>query len=288
MLNSSVTRLLTASTAFVAAGLLLAACSAQPGTASQGSSKASGSSNSDTMLNQIEKSGQLKVGLCTGSPGWGNLNPSGQHEGFDTDVAQQLAKYLKVKLVPVTVNNASRIPALQSGNAQVISCSFTVNAERAKQVAFSTPVVYSGNSMLVQKGSDLHSLSQLDGKKVGVNSGGTSVQIVTQFAPKAQQIVLTTISDDVTALKNQQVDAVIDTSQVVKKSALADPSQLKVAIDGKVGPRVTFALGVGKGHPALLAKVNAFLKQFHAKDEGTKLYKHWFWNPSFEFNGLEK
>ena len=51
----------------------------------------------------------------------------------------------------------------------------------------------------------------------------------------------------------------------------------------------SYGLGIEKGNSTLKKKVDAFLKQFHAKGEGKALYKKWFGSdaPDDVFKGLE-
>jgi polar amino acid transport system substrate-binding protein len=249
-----------------------------------GGSQASSSSNA---LKAIQDRGTITVGSCLAEPPWGLINGQGQPDGFDVDLAKALAKDLGVKLKTVEMTSASRIPSLQTGKVDVVSCSFTVNALRKKQIDFTEPTIVQGNSLAVPKDSPIKSLADLTGKTVAVSKGGTSVAVTTAANPKAVQQPYESYSAAFLALQQHQADAMIDTSSVLDGSVAKDPN-LKVVLDGKVGPTVNFALGVKKGEPQLLARLNQFVKQWHASKAGTALYTKWFGNqPTFEFQGLE-
>jgi polar amino acid transport system substrate-binding protein len=243
--------------------------------------------SSANALEAIKDRGTVTIGSCLAEPPWGLINGKGDPDGFDVDLAKAVAKDLGVKLKTVEMTSASRIPALQTGKVDIVSCSFTVNDERKKQIDFTDPTIVQGNSLAVPKGSSIKTLADLSGKTVAVSKGGTSVAVTTAANPKAVQQPYESFSAALLALKQKQADAMIDTSAVLDGAVAKDPS-LKIAIDGKVGPTVNFALGVKKGEPELLARLNKFIKQWHASKAGTALYKKWFdREPTFEFEGLE-
>lgn len=245
-----------------------------------------GRSSDDPALQGIYDAGVVKVGVCLGSPNWGLIGNDGKPAGFDVEVAYDLGEYLGVETELVEINNDSRIPSLQSGNVHVVSCNFTATEERKQHIDFSDAVVNTGNSLLVLADSDIQSLDDLAGLKVGVNKGGTSIAVATEHAPEAEQVALDSFADDLTALKAGQVDAVIDTAAVITAAANADPG-LRIVVDGEVGPQAYFALGLAKNQPGLLEAVNEFVADFHSKGTGGELFREWFWEPTFQFEGLE-
>jgi ABC-type amino acid transport substrate-binding protein len=89
-------------------------------------------------------------------------------------------------------------------------------------------------------------------------------------------------------VKQGQADATMDTSGPLSY-AVAKDSNLKLAVGVKVGVVEDFALGVKKGEPELLKRLGEFMKEFHAKKEGTALFLKWFGIPpsSIVFEGLE-
>ena len=119
-------------------------------------------------LEAIKQRGQINIGSCLGTPPYGMLDDSGQPAGFDIDLANELGEFLDVKVTITDLNSNGRIPALQSGVIDLVSCNFTITDERRQQVDFSNVVMYSGNSLLVRKDSGITSLEDLAGKTVGV------------------------------------------------------------------------------------------------------------------------
>jgi polar amino acid transport system substrate-binding protein len=238
-------------------------------------------------LSTISERGTLNVGSCLATPPWGIINSAGNPDGFDVDVAKQLGEFLGVKVNDTDVSAASRVPSLQSGKLDVVSCTFTVTPERQEQVDFSLPVVNTGNSLVTRKGSSIKTVDDLTGHTVAVNKGGSAIGVTQAANAKAKLQPYESFADALLAVKQGQADAMIDTSDAMASAVKKDPS-LVLAVDGKVGPIKHFALGVRKDEPDLLAKVNEFVTKFHAEGTGIELYRKWFESdPTYQFEGLE-
>jgi len=241
----------------------------------------------DQALAAVSQRGALNVGSCLATPPWGIISSSGAPDGFDVDVAKQLGEFLGVSVNDTDVSAASRVPSLQSGKLDVVSCTFTVTPERQQQVDFSDPVVNTGNSLVTRRGSSIKSVADLTGHTVAVNKGGSAIGVTQEANSEAKLQPYESFADALLAVKQGQADAMIDTSDAMAAAVKKDPG-LELVVDGKVGPIKHFALGVRKDEPALLARVNAFVAEFHADESGTQLYRKWFGaDPTYQFEGLE-
>lgn len=266
--------LLTALAAGATVALALSACSG------------SGAAAGQNALERIKQRGTINVGSCLQTPPFGMVSKSGTPEGFDVDVAKQLGKYLGVKVNDTDVSADARVPSLQSGKLDVVSCTFTITPERQKQVGFSDPVMRSGGLMAVKKGSGIDGVEDLAGKTIAVDKGGIGSTLAKQAAPDAKQQQYDSFSAAVLAVQQGQADAMIDTSGPMTY-AVSTHDGLEIA-GGEIGDVASFGLGVRKGEPELTKRINAFLEEFHAKGEGTKLYEKWLGTkPTFDFDGLE-
>lgn len=245
-----------------------------------------GSSSADALQKIIDR-GTLNAGSCLAQPPWGYIDSQGKKVGFDLDLAQFIAKDLGVKLDTVETTSASRVPSLKSGKVDIVSCSFTVNAERKKQIDFTEPTLMQGNSLAVDKNSSIKSLADLTGKRCAVSTGGTSIAVTKAANPGCEQQSYDSFATALLALKQGQADAMIDTSSVLNQQVQKYPN-LKTILDGDVGPKVNFAIGVRQGEPKLMQRLNEIIKKWHSEKAGTALYEKWFKaKPTFEFKGLE-
>ena len=117
----------------------------------------------------IRARGRLIVGVSADTYLLGARNPlTGQIEGFDIDLAKQVAKAIlgnenAIQLVVITA--ADRIPALQQSRVDIVVRNMTMNCARWQDVAFSQVYYQSGQKLLVRRGSPIKSLDETSGVK---------------------------------------------------------------------------------------------------------------------------
>lgn len=120
----------------------------------------------------------LRVGTKIDVPGFGFQNPeSGNIEGFEVDIARELARYLKGdpnKLEVTGVNVTTRGIMLDNGTLDATLATFTITDARKKSYNFSQPYFTDHIGVLVKKSSGITELADLDGKTVGVASSATT------------------------------------------------------------------------------------------------------------------
>ena len=98
--------------------------------------------------------------------------------GYDVDIAARFCEKNGYRLQVEQMDFAGILPAVQSGKCDFAACGITVTEERAESVLFSNPNYHSGTVLAVLKdeietaaAGAYTSLSQLDGKRIGVQSG---------------------------------------------------------------------------------------------------------------------
>ena len=134
--------------------------------------------------------------------------------GYDIDIAVRFceAKGYGLKVVPMVF--PAIIPAVSTSKCD-FSCSLTRSPERAEVVSFSpVPNASSGTYIVVRK-SDTEtvppgrysSVAELAGKRIGVQTGSISQQIVSEAVPTAKQVYIEGYTDQIIALKTGKIDA---------------------------------------------------------------------------------
>ena len=136
-------------------------------------------------------------------------------EGFESAVAFAIAKQLGYAPADVkwTVEpfNSSFAPGPKDFDFDVSEISIT--PQREKAVDFSSPYYTANQAIVVLKSSDVvgaKSLADLKGLDIGVQVGTTSLEAVEDvIQPDSQPQVFNSSNDVITALKNEQIDAVV-------------------------------------------------------------------------------
>jgi polar amino acid transport system substrate-binding protein len=172
----------------------------------------------DCTPEQLEtlKSGTLTVGTDKPAfPPYFEDNDPTNRKGFESATAYAIAAQLgfdpsdvEWTVVPF---NASYAPGPKDFDFDVNQISIT--PKRAEQVDFSAPYYEAEQAVVALKGSDAAgatSLSDLADANFGVQIGTTSLDAVNEvIQPTNEPQVFDTSNDVVSALKNEQVDAVV-------------------------------------------------------------------------------
>jgi len=185
---------------------------------SSGSSSSSTTATADACAKdqlQLTNSGQLTVGTDKPAfPPYFEDNDPTNGKGFESAVAYAVADKMgfskgdvKWTVVPF---NSSYAPGPKNFDFDINQISITPAREKA--VSFSKPYYVAPQAVVIGKGSDLKvsSLADLKDATIGVQIGTTSLDAVNEVVkPSTQPKVFNDSNDVVTALKQNQVDAIV-------------------------------------------------------------------------------
>ena len=102
-----------------------------------------------------------------------------EYQGFDMDLIRAIAKEMGYQADIQNINFDGLIPAMESGNLDVIISGMSINDERKQKVDFSEPYYKSGLTIVVKKDNTaINKFNDLAGKKVAVQIGTTSAKEV--------------------------------------------------------------------------------------------------------------
>jgi len=255
--------------------------SASSATGSAGSASAASCSAGSLALS---KKGQLTV--ATDSPAyspWFDNNDPSDGKGFESAVAYAVAKQLgfdddQVKWVTESFDD-SYAPGAKNFDFDINEISIT--PARAKAVDFSTGYYTANQGVLTLTGSKYAgatSLAQLKGAKIGVQISTTSYQAVRdEIDPSASISVYNTTDDEVSALKDHQVDAIVTDMPTVFYLAGAELSNGKIvgqfSYDGGGAPE-QFGLLLQKGS-GLTSCLDQAIGKLRSSGELASITKQW-------------
>jgi polar amino acid transport system substrate-binding protein len=260
--------LLFAATA-VSGLLVLSACT-KVATPEQGPAAAAPASTLQAVLQR----GTLRVGDCLTFAPFGFYDKDGNADGYDVDLAKELAKQMGVKLEVVNTTSANRIPNLQTAKVDVVFCNFTRNLERAKVVEFTSPYVVASEAMLVKKSSGIQSAKDMNGRTIATVKGSTNGDEVRSMGIPVKIQEYDSSQAAILAVKQGQADAMIEDNNFLAYQAKLDP-ELAVTNEALV-PLEYNAFGVRAGDQAWLNYLNLFLFNINASKLNAQLYKKWF------------
>jgi polar amino acid transport system substrate-binding protein len=221
----------------------------------------------------IAERGRLVVGVDQNTFLFGFRNPaSGQLEGFDIDVAREIARSIfgDPDRVDLRVVDASqRESALESGQVDLVVRTFSITCDRKDKVAFSTTYFNANQRILVVKGSGIASAADLSGKRVCAVRGTTSLSALFALDPRPTLFGVSSWTDCLVMLQQGQVDAVSTDDVVLFGLAAQDPNTEVVGPSMGIEP---YGVGIKKENTDLVRFVNGVLDEMRADGRWQRLY----------------
>ena len=225
-------------------------------------------------LQTVLQRGTLRVGDCLSFAPFGFYDKQGNPDGYDVDLAKELAKEMGVKLEMVNTTSANRIPNLQTNKVDVVFCNFTRNLERAKEIGFTNPYVVASEAMLVRKNSGIQSAHDMAGKTIATVKGSTNGDEVRSMGIEVKIQEYDSSQAAILAVKQGQADAMIEDNNFLAYQAKLDPT-LAVTNEALV-PLEYNAFGVKQGDQVWQSYLNEFLFEINASGKNAELYAKWF------------
>ncbi len=198
--------------------------------------------------------------------------------GFDVDLVAAIAKGLDLELVI----RDSDFEALQSGlllngkQCDLGASAMTITDERKENLLFTDGYYTSQQSLLVPTDSDIASIADLAGKKVGVQQGTTGETYTKQNAPDAKRIQYGDDGKLYLALKAGQIAAILQDLPVNLEHQRDpnEPGRFKVVETYDTSELYGFA--ARKDNSALIEAVNEQLQALRDSGEYQTIFDKYF------------
>ncbi len=224
----------------------------------------------------------LKVGFgAEPYPPFTEANASGEWEGFEIDIAKALCEEMQVECVPTPIAWDGIIPALTSGQIDMIIGSMSITEERRQTVAFSDRYYYTPSVFVAMKGSGIDvSPEGMQGKILGVQSATTNADYAQQVYTDGVEIKYYNTQDEVNAdLAAGRIDAML-ADQLAMDAFVKSEAGKDMEIAATAPAHAAFGEGIGvalrKDDTELLAKVNAAIKSLLDSGEYDTVAKKYF------------
>jgi glutamate transport system substrate-binding protein len=227
----------------------------------------------DTTMGQIQEAGKLVVGVKYDVPPFGFENPdSGEVEGFDVDISQEIADRLGVDLELTEAISDNRIPFLQDERVDMIASTMTITTDRDAEVDFSTPYFIAHGRILVPSDTDIAGVEDLAGNRVCTALGSTYESTLKDQAPDARLELVDSYSECYELIQNGAVDAV-STDDVILTGMIIQDDSLQL-----VGDELTtepYGLAFTEGETDMQEFVDGVLNEIFESGRWTEIYDEW-------------
>jgi len=229
-------------------------------------------------LQEVRNSGTLRVGV-TLFPPWAARGADGELAGFEVDVARQLAADMKVKIEILPYALERLVPALESGEIDLIAAGLTITPERALHVNFSEPYAESGITLAthLQRTANVADIGALNSDEITIAAveGSVAVQLARRLWPRANLAVFASVEAAAEALLAGEVHGYLEDEPVPTFLALENPDIIDVPTARPLlASRAGFA--VNKGDPDFLAFLNAWIEAREADTWLPTTTSYWF------------
>ena len=262
-----------AASAALIMGASLAACG--PSAASPSDASSSDSATTSTAkarsLDEIKKSGEIKIAVFSDKAPFGYVDKDGKNAGYDVVFAERLAKDLGVKVKYTSVDPAARVDVLTSNKVDITLANFTVTDERKEKVDFAKPYMKVALGVVSPENAEITDVSQLKGKTLIIAKGTTAETYFEKNHPEVKLQKYDQYADAYNALLDGRGDAFATDNTEVLAWAKSNKG-FKVGVT-KLGDEDTIAPAVQKGNTELLNWIN---------DEIDKLGKENFFHKDYE------
>jgi polar amino acid transport system substrate-binding protein len=217
-------------------------------------------------MDDIIKSGTLRVGIHPNSPPFSLRDSSGKFVGFDVDVANKLASELKIANVEIVpTETAQRVPFLVADTIDISLGGLTRNSERAKLIEYSHPLHTEVMGVLTTDKMKISKWNELNDEKVNlvdVRSAWT-IDWAKENLPKAKMQVVDSTADAVRAVAQGRADAIVEMLDFFTAFTPTHADTKWKILDEKIDVGWD-AIGIQKGNYALRDVINIALYKLHS------------------------
>lgn len=157
----------------------------------------------------------LKVGSSGIYPPFISVDDKGVPQGYDVEVLELVTESLGYEIEWTFAEFSGIFGMLDAGNIDTVSNLIAATEERRAKYDFSSPYAYSGASLVVpEDNTDINSIEDLKGKKVGVLLGNNLHQFLEKWNKENGNEIIITPYQDVSGTYNEvalgRLDAFID------------------------------------------------------------------------------
>jgi polar amino acid transport system substrate-binding protein len=187
---------------------------------------------------------------------------AGALTGFDIDLANAVAKEMKLEPAPQNMQFSGLIPALQGGRIDLINSAMYITPARSAQVDF-VPYLRVGDRIIVQQSNPAKITGRDDslcGKNVAVTLGGIeetyaradAKRCTSEGKPAPNVMTLPTAQDAALTLRQGRADAIYNSTPGTVQLLTEVPNTYK-AVGPEFEQTTTIGFAVSKGNTAMAA-----------------------------------
>jgi ABC-type amino acid transport substrate-binding protein len=244
---------------------------------------AAGAADDSDLIKAIRDAGTLRVAMAESLPMQFKDPATGKWQGYNAEMAEDLAKVMGVKLQIEDATWQTLIPGLMAGKYDIVMVDMWATPERAMTVAFTDAYSTLGWSVMVRDGSPFKTWEDLDktGITISVLAGTADEQTAKRFFPNAT--VKPLVSENVNAprleVANGRADAVVTDLPNIKIFIAQNPqAKVHVLQEDRVMTPTGMAYAIRPGDYHFLNFLNTWVHARRESGREAELHDKWIKN----------
>lgn len=246
--------------------LIIAGCSNDSG----------GVSTDNSTIQKVLKEKKLVIGMSPGYFPFDMKDPNGDFVGYDVDTANALGEALGVKVEYKQFTFDGLIPALQTGEVDMIFAGMTIRGDRALAVSFANPYFQTGQAVMVP-GSDTKSKTWQDldvkGNKIAVGIGTTGALLAKDVFKNAEILDFEEFPSAATMAQGE-ADAVVYDEPAIAVWKLRNEDAV-TQLEGLISTE-NLGIAIKKNDFETIQWVNSFLSSYLGSPTELASHAKWF------------
>jgi ABC-type amino acid transport substrate-binding protein len=236
-------------------------------------------------LQQIKKSGQIRIGYRVSEPPMSFLDKDGNPTGYSIDICKiivteveyKIGTGVKIEYVPVTADG--RFKALVDNKIDILCGSTTKTLSRSEIVDFTQLTFVTGASLMTLKENKKLDSDGFDGTKIGVVKATTTEavlkKLIQETSTDAEVVLFNSAKESIDALRKKKIDAFSSDQIVLIGLALKENDPMNFVIKPAVFSFEPFALAVRRNDADFRLVADRVISELYRSEEILKIYDKW-------------
>jgi ABC-type amino acid transport substrate-binding protein len=235
-------------------------------------------------LQQIQKSGKIRIGYRASQPPLSFLNKDGAPVGYSIDLCKMIAEAaqqkvggeISVEYVPVT--SVDRFDALTENRIDILCGATTKTLGRGEKVDFTQLTFVTGGSFMSLKKTRI--INNFEGKKIGVSKNTTTEanlkKLLKEAQTKAEVVLMNSSAEGLEAMDKGEIDAFAADQVVLIGLALTSGSPGNYTVLPDLFSYEPFALAVRRNDADFRLVADRVITDLYRTRKILDTYNRWF------------
>jgi ABC-type amino acid transport substrate-binding protein len=236
-------------------------------------------------LQQIKKSGQIRIGYRVSEPPMSFLDKDGNPTGYSidickgivTEVENKIGTGVKIEYVPVTADG--RFKALGDNKIDILCGSTTKTLSRSELVDFTQLTFVTGASLMTLKDNKTLDSAGFDGTTIGVVKATTTAialkKLIQETSTNAEIVLFNSAKESIEALRQKKIDAFSSDQIVLIGLALKEHDPMNFVIKSDVFSFEPFALAVKRNDANFRLVADRVISELYRSRKILEIYDKW-------------